>query len=134
MLAGITVVKACAIRAVAEFIDLIAPDLGKLLPFERTVYRVAVCVCDGGRVVGGFHSALYLEARNARVNELGYVIYHAHIARVHDVCAIILCDIEIFAGALFLDKAVFPAAGLSACAAVCVASRQIVRQQTAPGK
>ena len=40
--------------------------------------------------------------------------------------AVILCDLKIFARALFLDQVVLPTARLGAGAAVCVPAGQVV--------
>ena len=89
----------------------------------------------GSDILSTLHSALYLEARNSGIYKLGYMIDHAHIARVHDVGPLlILEDGEIFAGALFLHQRVLIAAGLGAGPPVGVTARHIVGQQAPPGK
>ena len=79
VLPRIAVVKAGGIGTMANHIDLTAPHLGKLLPRDCTVYRMAVGIRDGGGVVRRFHAALYLHARNTRTDKLRNMLDHAHI-------------------------------------------------------
>ena len=52
VLAGISVIKSGAVRAVAELIYLITPYLRQRFAVKRTVYRMAIRVGNGSGVVG----------------------------------------------------------------------------------
>ena len=105
--------------AVAHVLHLVAPD-GVCLPARRhIVEHVAVRARHNSGVVGGLCAAFDLDAVDARVHDVVQMVDHAHIARVHDVSALlVLKDREIFSGTLFLHQRVLIAAGLGAGAAV----------------
>ena len=52
VLAGISVIKSGAVRAVAELIYLITPYLRQRFAVKRTVYRMAIRIGNGSGVVG----------------------------------------------------------------------------------
>ena len=88
---------------------------------------------DGG-VVGGFGTALDLQAVHPGIPELREVVDGAHVPGVHDVAALlVLKDREVLSRALLLHQGVLVAAGLGALAPVGIPAGHVVAEQAAPG-
>ena len=110
-----------------DVLDLVAPNLINFTPGQHVVQHMAVRAGDDRGIVRRFRPAFNFEAIDARINQLFHMVDHAHIARVHDVRALLVFkDGKIFSRAFFLHQRVLIAARLGALAAVGVPAGHVV--------
>ena len=115
-------------------LHLVAPDRVDALSFVDAAQHMAVGPGHDRGIVGRLRAAFNFQTVHTRVNEIVQMVDHAHVARVHDVRALlVLEDREILARPLLLHQRVLITAGLGTFAPVAVAPRHIVGEQAAPG-
>ena len=121
----------------ADLVQLLPDPSGKRgrrILLER-VDRVPVGVRRHRYIIRRLRAALNFQTGNACARQLRNMFDHAQIARIHNISpGSILRDGHILSRTLFLYQRIFPPARLGAVAAVAVAPRQVIRQQTAARK
>ena len=117
-----------------DMLNLVAPDPVSLPPCKHIVQNMAVRARDNCGVIRRFCPAFNFEAVDARIRQLLHMVDHAHVARVHDVRALLVFkDGEVFSRALFLHQRILIPARLGALSAVRVAPGHIVGKKASAG-
>ena len=134
VLARLAEIEAGGIDSVGNMVHLIPPDLVYGTACGQIVDDMAVSAGDDGGVVGGFCTALDLDAVHTGIGKLLQVVDHAHIPGVQDVSALFVLEHgEVFPGTLFFHQGVLVAAGLGAGAPVGVPAGHVVAEQATAG-